>query len=71
MTAAVTRGFGGLGDTLVGITGACLGGLAFRRLHIPMPFQGVLGAIFVALTGAVVLLVLLRLLRRGWVARNG
>jgi len=58
-------GYGILGDIVIGIIGAFLGSWLFRALHIEVPFGGVGGTIFVAFVGAVVLLLLLRLVRRG------
>jgi uncharacterized membrane protein YeaQ/YmgE (transglycosylase-associated protein family) len=56
-------GFGLLGDIVVGIVGALIGGLLFSALGV-YPGGGLLGAIIVATIGAVVLIVLLRLIRR-------
>ena len=58
-------GFGIVGDIIVGIVGAFLGGWIFRTLGVGTPFGGLAGTIFVAFIGAVVLLFLLRLIRRG------
>jgi len=58
-------GFGLLGDIVIGIIGAFIGGWLFRQLGISTPFGGLAGTIFVAFIGAVVLLLLLRLIRRG------
>jgi len=58
-------GFGIIGDIVVGIVGAFLGGWIFRTLGVGTPFSGLAGTIFVAFIGAVVLLFLLRLIRRG------
>lgn len=58
-------GYGLLGDIVIGILGAFLGSWLFRELGIRVPFTGVGGTIFVAFIGAAVLLLLLRLLRRG------
>ncbi|MEO6778683.1 MAG: GlsB/YeaQ/YmgE family stress response membrane protein [Gemmatimonadaceae bacterium] len=59
-------GAGGLiGDIIVGSVGAFLGGWLFRELGIHTPFAGLGGTIFVAFIGAVVLLFILRLFRRG------
>jgi len=55
---------GVIGDIVVGIAGAFVGGLLFRELHITTPFGGMPGTIFVAFIGAVVLLIVLRLVRR-------
>ena len=53
------------GDIVIGIVGSFLGGLIFRTAHIGTPFRGVVATIFVAFVGAVVLLLVLRLIRRG------
>jgi uncharacterized membrane protein YeaQ/YmgE (transglycosylase-associated protein family) len=57
-------GFGIIGDIIIGIVGAFIGGWIFRTLGVGTPFHGLAGTIFVAFIGAVVLLFLLRLLRR-------
>ncbi len=60
------RGLGIVGDIVLGIVGAFLGGLLFRALGWRAPFGGGLaGVITVAFIGAVVLLLALRLIRRG------
>jgi uncharacterized membrane protein YeaQ/YmgE (transglycosylase-associated protein family) len=64
-SAVVGGGYGVIGDIVIGIVGAFLGGLIFRTLHIGTPFRGLASTIFVAFVGAVVLLLLLRLIRRG------
>ncbi len=64
-SAVVGGGFGLVGDIVVGIVGAFLGGFIFRALGVGSPFGGLAGSIFVAFIGAVVLLLLLRLVRRG------
>jgi uncharacterized membrane protein YeaQ/YmgE (transglycosylase-associated protein family) len=58
-------GFGLIGDIIVGIVGAFLGGWIFRELGVASPFGGLAGTIFVAFVGAVVLIFLLRLIRGG------
>ena len=58
-------GYGILGDIVIGIIGAFLGSWLFGALHIRVPFGGLGGTIFVAFIGAVVLLLILRLLRQG------
>jgi uncharacterized membrane protein YeaQ/YmgE (transglycosylase-associated protein family) len=63
-SAVVGGGFGLIGDIVIGIVGAFLGGIIFRALHIGTPFHGMAGTIFVAFIGAVVLLLILRLFRR-------
>jgi uncharacterized membrane protein YeaQ/YmgE (transglycosylase-associated protein family) len=56
--------YGIIGDIIVGIVGAFVGGWIFRQLGWSTPFGGLAGTIFVAFIGAVVLLLLLRLIRR-------
>lgn len=58
-------GFGIIGDIVIGIIGAFLGAWLFSVLHIRVPFSGIGGTIFVAFIGSVVLLLLVRLIRRG------
>jgi uncharacterized membrane protein YeaQ/YmgE (transglycosylase-associated protein family) len=58
-------GYGLLGDIVIGIVGAFLGGWLFGVLHVQVPFSGIGGTIFVAFIGAVVLLLILRAVRRG------
>ena len=57
-------GFGIIGDIIIGICGAFVGGWIFRKLGVSSPWAGLGGQIFVAFVGAVVLLFLLRLIRR-------
>jgi uncharacterized membrane protein YeaQ/YmgE (transglycosylase-associated protein family) len=57
-------GLGVLGEIVVGIVGAFVGGLLFRELHLSVPFSGLPGTIFVAFAGALVLLIVLRIVRR-------
>ena len=56
-------GYGILGDIIVGILGAVVGGWLFGQMGWGRPFPGLAGAIFVAFIGAVVLLLIIRLLR--------
>ena len=56
-------GYGILGDIIVGILGALVGGWLFAQMGWSAPFPGLAGAIFVAFIGAVVLLLIIRLLR--------
>ena len=56
-------GFGLVGDIIVGIVGAFIGGWIFRTLGVATPLGGLAGAILVAFIGAVVLLFLLGLVR--------
>jgi uncharacterized membrane protein YeaQ/YmgE (transglycosylase-associated protein family) len=55
---------GVIGEIVVGIAGAFIGGLLFRELHVTAPFGGLPGTIFVAFVGALALLVALRIVRR-------
>lgn len=57
-------GYGLIGDIIIGIVGAFVGGWLFTRLGVTSPFGGLAGVIFVAFIGAVVLLFILRLIRR-------
>lgn len=58
-------GYGIIGDIIIGIVGAFLGGWLFSRLGVGTPFSGLAGTIFVAFIGAVVLIFILRLISRG------
>jgi uncharacterized membrane protein YeaQ/YmgE (transglycosylase-associated protein family) len=58
-------GYGLIGDIIIGIVGAFVGGWIFSRLGANSPFGGLAGVIFVAFIGAVVLLFILRLIRGG------
>ena len=55
-------GFGVIGDIVVGVVGALLGGVLFRSLGVSG--GGLLGSIIVATIGAVVLIFILRLIQR-------
>jgi uncharacterized membrane protein YeaQ/YmgE (transglycosylase-associated protein family) len=63
-SAVVGGGYGPLGDIVVGVVGAFIGGLIFHRTGAGVPIGGLPGTIFVAFIGAVVLLLLLRLINR-------
>jgi uncharacterized membrane protein YeaQ/YmgE (transglycosylase-associated protein family) len=56
-------GYGIVGDIIIGIVGAFVGGWLFRQLGVSSPLGGLPGTIFVAFIGAVVLLFVLRLIR--------
>ena len=58
-------GYGLLGDIVVGVLGGLLGGGLVQALGIPFG-EGLLGAVLVATFGAVLLLMILRLIRRYW-----
>jgi uncharacterized membrane protein YeaQ/YmgE (transglycosylase-associated protein family) len=57
-------GFGLIGDIVVGVIGSFIGGWLFGLLHIARG-SGFLGSVIGAFAGAVVLLLVLRLVRRG------
>lgn len=58
-------GYGIIGDIIIGIVGAFIGGWLFGQLGVGTPFGGLAGTIFTAFIGAVVLLFILRLISRG------
>jgi uncharacterized membrane protein YeaQ/YmgE (transglycosylase-associated protein family) len=58
-------GYGIIGDIIIGIVGAFVGGWLFSQLGVSSPFAGLAGTIFVAFIGAIVLLFILRLIRGG------
>lgn len=51
-------------DIVIGIVGAFVGGWLFQTAGWHAPFAGLAGTIFVAFIGALILLVVLRLVRR-------
>ncbi|MEO8212323.1 MAG: GlsB/YeaQ/YmgE family stress response membrane protein [Myxococcales bacterium] len=61
-SAVVGGGYGVIGDIVVGVVGAFIGGLVFRKLGVGTVFAGLAGTIFVAFVGAVILLLVLRLI---------
>jgi len=62
LASLIVGGVGLLGDILVGIVGAFVGGWLFSRMGWHAPFHGLGGTIFVAFIGALILLVLLRVI---------
>jgi len=56
-------GFGLVGDLIVGVIGALLGGFLFGLLGISA--GGLIGSLITATVGAIVLIALLRLIRKG------
>jgi uncharacterized membrane protein YeaQ/YmgE (transglycosylase-associated protein family) len=64
-SVVVGGGMGIVGDIVVGIVGAFIGGWLFRAMHWHVPVAGLGGTILVAFIGAVILLLVLRLFRRG------
>lgn len=62
-SAVVGGGYGLVGDIIIGIVGAFIGGWLFRALGIGVG-GGIVGTIIVAFVGACLLLLLLRALHR-------
>ena len=58
-------GYGIIGDIIIGIIGAFVGGWVFSVLGVASPLGGLAGTILVAFVGAVLLLFILRLIRGG------
>ena len=58
-------GLGIIGDIIIGIVGAFIGGWLFSAMGVAVPLGGIAGTILVAFIGAVVLLFIIRLVRRG------
>lgn len=58
-------GYGILGDIVVGMVGAFLGGLVFQAAGWAAPWGGLAGTIFVAFIGAVILLLVIHLIWGG------
>lgn len=65
LASLVMGGVGLIGDIVVGIVGAFVGGWLFKQLGVTTPFEGLAGTIFTAFVGAVILLAILRLVTRG------
>jgi uncharacterized membrane protein YeaQ/YmgE (transglycosylase-associated protein family) len=63
LASLLVGGYGLIADIVIGIVGAFVGGWLFAQLGVTTPFGGLAGTIFTAFIGAVVLLVLLRVLR--------
>ena len=57
-------GYGIIGDIIIGIVGAFIGGWLFRSLGVTSPIGGLAGVIFVAFIGAVVVLVVYHMVVR-------
>lgn len=57
------KGFGVIGNIIVGTVGAVLGGYVFGLLGITT--DGYVGSIIMAVIGAVILLFIIRLIRKG------
>jgi|GEM_PF-1133603 len=54
-----------IGDIVIGIVGAFIGGWLFSELGAGVPMGGLAGSIFVAFIGAIVLIFVIRLIRGG------
>jgi uncharacterized membrane protein YeaQ/YmgE (transglycosylase-associated protein family) len=61
--AVVKGGYGLSGDVIIGIIGAFIGGWLFRSMRWHAPLDGIAGTIVIAFIGAVILLVILRVIR--------
>jgi len=55
------KGFGLIGDLIIGVVGAFLGGWLFGLLHISIG-AGIIGSLITAVVGALVLLFVVRLI---------
>ncbi|MFQ5603634.1 MAG: GlsB/YeaQ/YmgE family stress response membrane protein [bacterium] len=58
------KGYGVIGDIVVGLIGAVLGGWIFDTLNIEVKLRPILGEIIVAFIGAVVLVAILRAVKK-------
>lgn len=56
-------GYGLVGDIVIGMVGAVVGGWLFGRMRLGAPLDGLAGTIFVAFIGSVLLLLGLRAIR--------
>lgn len=65
LAGLLVGGVGLIGDIVVGIVGAFVGGWLFAQLGVTTPFSGLAGTIFTAFIGAVILLAILHAVRRG------
>ena len=65
LAGMLVGGVGLIGNIVVGIVGAFVGGWIFSQLGVSTPFDGLAGTIFTAFIGAVVLLLILNLVTRG------
>jgi len=59
-------GYGILGDIVIGIVGAFVGGWAFHAAGWTAPWGGLAGTIAVAFVGSVILLLILHLVHRSY-----
>ena len=67
--AVVKSSYGLGGDVIIGVIGAFIGGWLFRGMRWHAPLNGIAGTIVIAFVGAVILLVVLRMVRS--VGRTG
>ncbi|MEO6772235.1 MAG: GlsB/YeaQ/YmgE family stress response membrane protein [Kofleriaceae bacterium] len=63
LAGLLVGGYGVLVDMVIGMVGALVGGSLFAHEGWHAPISGLGGTIFIAFIGAVILLVILRLLR--------
>ena len=56
------KGFGCIGNVIIGIVGSVVGGWLFSVTNLSGPGEGLVGSIITSLIGAVVLIILLRLI---------
>ena len=56
-------GYGLLGDLVIGVVGSMIGGHVLGWLNLSIGLSGLLGSIVVALVGAILLILLVRLLK--------
>ena len=64
LAGLLVGGVGLIGNIIVGIVGAFVGGWIFDQLGVSTPFEGLAGTIFTAFIGALVLLFVLHLITR-------
>jgi uncharacterized membrane protein YeaQ/YmgE (transglycosylase-associated protein family) len=67
--ALAKGGYGLPGDIVIGVVGAFIGGWLFHSMRWHAPMAGIAGTIFIAFIGAVILLVVLRVIRSSSVRR--
>ena len=71
LAALLVGGYGLLGDIVIGMIGALLGGYIFERAGWHVPMTGIAAQIAVAFVGAFVLLVVLHLLHAAMYGYSG
>lgn len=62
LAAMIVGGYGLIADIIVGVLGAFVGGWVFRQFGWHAPWGGLAGTIFTAFIGALILLVILRII---------